>query len=728
MSISDTAQAKKYSSVAEVAAAQAKKYALELETAPNYAAEAQASAEAAASSSQSASQFASNASASAASSQQSANSAATSAQDAAAAAGDAINQTVRAPAGETLTELPDAASRSNSFIVTGNDGDVSILSRDSVPVLDGGGKLPVSVIPSIALTEPFVVSYEAAMLALDAQPGDIAKRTDLGYSFCLAASPASTLSNWVQLTDDVLSQLGQPSGASQVGATSLSGSSSTVQAELNKKPDSSALLVSTGATLIGALKKDASSSTVQGALDEKAVSSDLAASGGASEIGFLLNRAGSTASTVESKLSQYALSVTDYGAKGDGSTVDTAAFQDAINALPSNGGQIIVPPGNYSTVVPASLSVPVNKMVSWIAYEATLPDGMPGVINRSGYQSQPYENTAGTGPRPGAAYQRMIAKDHTPDPATGSQQDSILYLEGHSPESDSQLASEFAALRFNMSSLMYDSVNNPSNLDVKGIQGVSVGDTGNAKVRSIRTTSVGINGHYGLVTGIMGAAHRSGVIPTESPFLGNGTDVWTSGVAGPYLTGDAAMIAQVGPGIQANIRCEGFSAAERPQYMILQARGNAAINPEVAVIALHGGGNGDVINIVRSDTDTTQIGYISRLAEVQMASFSSKTAGPVADDSYISVTPPAATGFIDIFCAGTSSNWVRAYFRVGTSPVMTASGQGSASAVTTGALAGTTATDGQFTVSAAADGLIYIENRTGQSRSICMHFTCSPAA
>lgn len=235
MSISDTAQAKKYSSVAEVAAAQAKKYALELETAPNYAAEAQASAEAAASSSQSASQFASNASASAASSQQSANSAATSAQEAAEAASGAINQTVRAPDGEALTALPDAASRGNSFIVTGNDGDVSILSRDSVPVLDVDGKLPVSVIPSIALTEPFVVSGEAAMLALDAQPGDIAKRTDLGYSFCLAASPASTLSNWVQLTDDVLSQLGQSSGATQVGATSPSGSSSTVQAELNAK-------------------------------------------------------------------------------------------------------------------------------------------------------------------------------------------------------------------------------------------------------------------------------------------------------------------------------------------------------------------------------------------------------------------------------------------------------------------------------------------------------------
>ena len=226
----------------------------------------------------------------------------------------------------------------------------------------------------------------------------------------------------------------------------------------------------------------------------------------------------------------------------------------------------------------------------------------------------------------------------------------------------------------------------------------------------------------------MAGAHRSGVIPTEAPWNGNGTDVWTSGEAAAYyLYGDAAIIGQVGPGIQAVFRAEGFAGAERPQYMFLQARGGQAVKPEVAVLALHGGGNGQIINIIRSDTDTTQIGYISRLAEVQMASFSSKTS-TVADDAVVTVTPPATTGFIDVFCGGTSSNWVRAFFRVGSTPVMTASGQGSASAVTTGALTGTTATDGQFTVSAAADGLIYIENRTGQSRGVCMHFTCSPAA
>lgn len=267
MSISDTQSAKKYASIAEVAAAQAKMYALELENAPDYASEAQAAATAAAASSDTASQYASNAATAAASASSSANDAANSAAEAAEAAGGAINQTVRAPTGESLTALPAAASRINQFIVTGAAGDVEVMSRDSVPILDSSGKLPVSVIPAIALTEPFVVSSEAEMLALDAQPGDIAKRTDLGYSFCLAASPASTLSNWVQLTDDVLAQLGLSSGATQIGATSLSGASSTVQAELDKKPDSTDLVASTGATKIGATDDSGATTTVQGALD-----------------------------------------------------------------------------------------------------------------------------------------------------------------------------------------------------------------------------------------------------------------------------------------------------------------------------------------------------------------------------------------------------------------------------------------------------------------------------
>lgn len=39
--------------------------------------------------------------------------------------------------------------------------------------------------------------------------------------------------------------------------------------------------------------------------------------------------------------------VRDYGARGNGSTDDTTAFQNAINSLPSGGGTVFVPAGNY---------------------------------------------------------------------------------------------------------------------------------------------------------------------------------------------------------------------------------------------------------------------------------------------------------------------------------------------------------------------------------------------
>lgn len=376
MSISDTQEAKKYASIAQVAAAQSKLYSLELEKAPDYASEAQSSATAAVAASETASQYASNAATAATSSSSSANDAANSAAEAAAAAGGAIVQTVRAPAGESLSSLPSAESRINQFIVTGADGDVEVMGRDSVPVLDSSGKLPVSVIPAIALTEPFVVSSQAAMLALEAQPGDIAKRTDLGYSFCLATSPASTLANWVQLTDDVLAQLGQSSGANQVGATSLSGASSTVQAELSKKPDSADLAASKGATNIGATTDAGSATTVQAALALKVAATTLAGSDagqGANIIGYSAGLTGSVSRTIQGKFAEF-LSVKDFGAKGDGSTDDTAAIQLAVNEMLNKNSCIYFPPGYYivSSAIKVDLSTKTHLMLKGAGTSSTV--------------------------------------------------------------------------------------------------------------------------------------------------------------------------------------------------------------------------------------------------------------------------------------------------------------------------------------------------------------------
>lgn len=68
-----------------------------------------------------------------------------------------------------------------------------------VASLDAGSKVPANQLPAIAITDTFVVASQAAMLALTAETGDVAVRTDVSKSFILKAMPASTLANWQEL-------------------------------------------------------------------------------------------------------------------------------------------------------------------------------------------------------------------------------------------------------------------------------------------------------------------------------------------------------------------------------------------------------------------------------------------------------------------------------------------------------------------------------------------------
>ena len=93
-------------------------------------------------------------------------------------------------------------------------------ANNGIASLDGSGLIPTSQLPALAITTTQVVNSEANMLALTAQTGDVAVRTDVNKSFILTASPASTLGNWQELltpTDAVLSVDGN------TGAVSLSG-------------------------------------------------------------------------------------------------------------------------------------------------------------------------------------------------------------------------------------------------------------------------------------------------------------------------------------------------------------------------------------------------------------------------------------------------------------------------------------------------------------------------
>lgn len=72
-------------------------------------------------------------------------------------------------------------------------------ANNGVATLDASGKLPVNQVPALAITETFVVANQTAMLALTAQTGDVAIRTDINKTFILKQEPASTLANWSEM-------------------------------------------------------------------------------------------------------------------------------------------------------------------------------------------------------------------------------------------------------------------------------------------------------------------------------------------------------------------------------------------------------------------------------------------------------------------------------------------------------------------------------------------------
>jgi hypothetical protein len=90
-------------------------------------------------------------------------------------------------------------------------------AANGVAELDGTGKVPSSQLPAIAITNTSVVSSEAAMLALTAEKGDVAVRTDLNKSFILAGTDPTVLADWQELltpTDAVISVNGQTGSVS----------------------------------------------------------------------------------------------------------------------------------------------------------------------------------------------------------------------------------------------------------------------------------------------------------------------------------------------------------------------------------------------------------------------------------------------------------------------------------------------------------------------------------
>jgi trimeric autotransporter adhesin len=111
--------------------------------------------------------------------------------------------------------------------------DSKIGANSGIASLDSSGKVPTSQLPSIALHQTFVVNSQANMLALSADTGDVAVRTDISKTFILTAEPASTLGNWQELlTSDAVTSVDGQTGVVDLSANYVNVTGDTMSGAL----------------------------------------------------------------------------------------------------------------------------------------------------------------------------------------------------------------------------------------------------------------------------------------------------------------------------------------------------------------------------------------------------------------------------------------------------------------------------------------------------------------
>ncbi len=132
-----------------------------------------------------------------------------------------------ATANDTDANLKDRANHTGTQLSsTVSDFDTTADARitaqkaaaNGLATLDAGSKIPTAQLPALAISDTFVAANQTAMLALTAETGDVAVRTDENKSYILQGTDPSILGDWQELltpTDAVLSV------NSQTGTVSL---------------------------------------------------------------------------------------------------------------------------------------------------------------------------------------------------------------------------------------------------------------------------------------------------------------------------------------------------------------------------------------------------------------------------------------------------------------------------------------------------------------------------
>jgi hypothetical protein len=86
-----------------------------------------------------------------------------------------------------------------------------------------GGVVPTGQLPAVAITDTFTVGSQAAMLALTAQRGDIAVRSDFTPArvYILAADDPTALANWTQISFGAVQTVNGQTGIVALGAADV---------------------------------------------------------------------------------------------------------------------------------------------------------------------------------------------------------------------------------------------------------------------------------------------------------------------------------------------------------------------------------------------------------------------------------------------------------------------------------------------------------------------------
>lgn len=289
-------------------------------------------------------------------------------------------------------------------------GDRAYAAQQFVPLswFDADGTLLPSHTSQLAITATFPVASQAAMLALTAQQGDVAIRTDTGATYILQGSDPTVLANWTLLpaVGKVASVNGQQGsvvlGFADVGAASTSDARITGAEQTSAKNAANGYAGLGATSLISAAQIPGATSSAYGGIklagglggtpdaptivgkENTGVAASListhtsatdphgdrayAASlltglhqvppGGAAGWG-LVKVSGNDydyawgAIGVSTNVQQdlKIVSVKNFGAVGNGTTDDTTAINNALANTPA-GGVCYLPPGNYGVTAP----------------------------------------------------------------------------------------------------------------------------------------------------------------------------------------------------------------------------------------------------------------------------------------------------------------------------------------------------------------------------------------